>query len=87
MLLELRIKNYLIIDDLNINLQNGLNILTGETGSGKSIILEAIEGLFCTRLNIDLIRPGSEKAYLEGTFLLNSAAREWLLEQIGRAHV
>ncbi len=81
MLLELRIKNYLIIDDLNINLQNGLNILTGETGSGKSIILEAIEGLFCTRLNIDLIRPGSEKAYLEGTFLLNSAVREWLLEQ------
>ncbi len=81
MLLELRIKNYLIIDDLSVNLRNGLNILTGETGSGKSIILEAIDGLFCTRLNTDLIRLGAEKAYLEGTFSINSAVREWLLEQ------
>lgn len=81
MLLELRIKNYLIIDDLSVNLRNGLNILTGETGSGKSIILEAIDGLFCTRLNTDLIRVGAEKAYLEGTFSINSAVREWLLEQ------
>ena len=62
MLLELRIKNYLIIDDLSVNLRNGLNILTGETGSGKSIILEAIDGLFCSRLNTDLIRLGAEKA-------------------------
>jgi DNA repair protein RecN (Recombination protein N) len=81
MLLELRIKNYLIIDDLSVNLRNGLNILTGETGSGKSIILEAIDGLFCTRLNTDLIRVGEEKAYLEGTFSINSTVREWLLEQ------
>lgn len=68
----------MLIDHLEITMDGGLNIITGETGSGKSIILEAIQGLFSARLNTDLIRNGEAKSYLEGVFSSNKEIENWL---------
>jgi DNA repair protein RecN (Recombination protein N) len=81
LLLELKVKDYLIISELQICFESGLNIFTGETGSGKSIVLEAIQGLFSSRLTTDLIRVGSQQSYLESTFELNDSVRNWLAKQ------
>lgn len=70
MLLELNIKNFAIIDDLKINFTKGLNVLTGETGSGKSIIIEALGIVLGGRASKDLIRTGKETSVLQAIFLL-----------------
>ncbi|MFY9286718.1 MAG: AAA family ATPase, partial [Tissierellaceae bacterium] len=59
MLLELSIRNFAIIDDLKINFSKGLNVLTGETGSGKSIIIEALGMVLGGRGTRDLISTGA----------------------------
>ncbi len=68
MLSELAIKNFAIIDDLRISFDDGLAVLTGETGAGKSIIIEAVNLLLGSRASADLIRAGSESAELEACF-------------------
>ncbi len=68
MLLELKIKNFVLIDSLNIQFKEGLNILTGETGTGKSILIDALSGLLGERMTTDVIRSGFERAGLEGVF-------------------
>ncbi len=68
MLTELRIKNFIIIEDLTISFTKGLNILTGETGAGKSILIDAISGVLGEKMTTDMIRSGFEKATLEGVF-------------------
>lgn len=68
MLVELSIKNFAIIEDLKINFTKGLNIITGETGSGKSILIEAIGIILGSRSSRDFIQSGKEKALLEGVF-------------------
>lgn len=68
MLAELRIKNFVIIDDLSITFSNGLNILTGETGAGKSILIDALSGILGEKMTTDMIRTGFEKASLEASF-------------------
>ncbi len=65
MLRELQISNFAIIDHLSLSFAPGLNILTGETGAGKSIIVDALELLFGGRGSIDLIRSGSDQAIVE----------------------
>ena len=70
MLLELSIKNFAIIDDLQINFTKGLNVLTGETGSGKSIIIEALGIVLGGRGTKDLIRSGESRAILQAIFVL-----------------
>lgn len=80
MLKELSIKNFAIIDDLKIQFDNGLNLITGETGSGKSIIIEALGILLGGRSNKNLIREGKETAYLESLFFINESIREFLRE-------
>src|SRR5205823_14544713 len=68
MLRELRISNFAIIDALQLSFEPGMNVLTGETGAGKSIIMRAI-GLLCgDRANADLIRTDCEEATIEGLF-------------------
>lgn len=71
MLLELRIKNFIIIEDLTINFKKGLNILTGETGAGKSILIDALSGILGEKMTTDMIRTGFEKASLEAVFDLS----------------
>lgn len=68
MLLELRIKNFILIEDLKLQFGKGLNILTGETGAGKSILIDALSGVLGEKMTTDSIRSGYERAVLEGVF-------------------
>ncbi len=68
MLCELSIRNFAIIDDLNMNFSDGLTILSGETGAGKSVIINAVNLLLGSRANAGLIRTGAETAELEAHF-------------------
>ncbi len=70
MLRELIIRNFALIEKLNIEFSNGLNVLTGETGAGKSILLDSI-GILCgKRASSDFIRRGEDKATVEGHFII-----------------
>ncbi|MDD4985580.1 MAG: AAA family ATPase, partial [Dehalococcoidales bacterium] len=69
-LLQLRVKAIGIIEDINWALGPGLNVITGETGVGKSLIIDAVEALLAGRVEEDLIRYGADRAYLEGVFTL-----------------
>ncbi len=68
MLLELTITNFAIIDELRLTLGPQFNVFTGETGAGKSIILDAISALLGDRVTSDTVRAGSERAIVEGVF-------------------
>ncbi|MDQ0213817.1 DNA repair protein RecN (Recombination protein N) [Oikeobacillus pervagus] len=70
MLQELSITNFAIIEKLNLSLDQGLTVLTGETGAGKSIIIDAIQLLCGGRGSSEFVRHGEKKAELEGLFLL-----------------
>ncbi len=70
MLIELRVRNFAIIDDLHLRFHPGFNVLTGETGAGKSIILDAIELLLGTKASQEMIRSGCDVANIEGLFEL-----------------
>jgi len=73
MLTELYIRNFAIIDELRLSLTAGFNVLTGETGAGKSIILDAVSLVLGGRADLTVIRAGSGEAYVEATFTLNPA--------------
>lgn len=72
MLNELRIKNFVLIEELSLSFGKGLNILTGETGAGKSILIDAISGVLGEKMTTDMIRTGSDRAILEGVFDITS---------------
>jgi len=76
MLKELRIENFAIINQLELSFGPGLVILTGETGAGKSIILDAVEILVGGRADTSMVRAESHRAIVEGTFHLTGAARD-----------
>lgn len=76
MLRELRIENFAIIDRLELSFAAGLNILTGETGAGKSIIVDALELLLGARADLDQIRTGSDQAVVEAAI---SLPEKWIL--------
>ncbi|MBT3320797.1 MAG: DNA repair protein RecN [Anaerolineae bacterium] len=75
MLKELRIQNFAIIDKLELTFDKGLVILTGETGAGKSIILDAVEILVGGRADSTMVRANSTRAIVEGTFKLEGKER------------
>lgn len=72
MLSELSIKNFAIIEQLSISFQKGLTVLTGETGAGKSIIIDAINLLVGGRGSAEFVRHGEEKAEIEGLFYIEN---------------
>jgi len=72
MLLELNIENFAIIDKINISFTKGFNVLTGETGTGKSIIIDAISMVLGGRATKEYIRTGSEKSVIEALFYLDN---------------
>jgi DNA repair protein RecN (Recombination protein N) len=74
MLSALAIKNFAIIEDLRIEFGRGLSVLTGETGAGKSIIIEAVNLLLGSRASADLVRTGKESAELEAFFEINAGS-------------
>ena len=69
MLKSLYIKNLAIIDEINISFENGLNIITGETGAGKSLIIKAIQLLLGKQFSPELLRTGSDELVIEGVFI------------------
>lgn len=71
MLDTLSIKNFAIIEDIEINFHEGMNVLLGETGAGKSIIVEALSLLKGERSAFEKIRQGANKAFIEGRFIIN----------------
>ena len=67
MIKQIKLKDYILIDELCANFDNRLNIITGETGAGKSIILNAIDLVFSSRVSKDVIKTGCDKACIEIT--------------------
>ncbi|WP_100404746.1 DNA repair protein RecN [Bacillus solitudinis] len=72
MLIELSIKNFAIIEELTIPFEKGLTVLTGETGAGKSIIIDAIGLLLGGRGSVEFVRHGKKRAEIEGLFTVHS---------------
>jgi len=75
MLEELRIQNFAIIESLELTFAPGLNVITGETGAGKSIIIDAVELLLGGKADASFIRAGAERALIEGVFVLDPRAQ------------
>ncbi len=89
MLAEIDITNFAIIDHLHLQFHRGFNVLTGETGAGKSIIIDAVGTLLGGRAQSEFLRAGADKTRVEGTFTLSAAARENIfpiLDEIGIEH-
>lgn len=81
MLEELSVRNYALIDNLTISFDNGLNVISGETGAGKSIIVGSLSFLLGAKAGTDLVRTGAEEAGVSAVVLLpeeNNEARAWL---------
>src|SRR3954471_1851102 len=70
MLSLLKIKNVALIDEIELEFFKGLNLLTGETGSGKSIIVDSLGALTGERVSSDLIKDGEQSAMIEGLFFI-----------------
>jgi len=83
MLSELRIRNFALIDNLSVTLGPGLNVLTGETGAGKSIIVGALSLLLGERASADVVRAGADRASVEGVFEVpnGKGLSDWLAER------
>jgi DNA repair protein RecN (Recombination protein N) len=75
MLQLLNISNIALIDELQVEFDNGLNLLTGETGSGKSIIIDALGVLIGGRFTNELLKTGADKGFIEGLFVVNANER------------
>src|SRR5579884_1074618 len=83
-LLELVVENYAVVERVHVHFHRGLNLLTGETGSGKSIVVDALGLLFGGRASGDMVRTGAERARISGIFELpNDAAVTTLLDEAG----
>src|ERR1051326_4378360 len=68
MLAELVVENYAVIERVRVRFHAGLNLLTGETGSGKSMVVDALGLLFGGRASADMVRAGAERARIAGVF-------------------
>lgn len=82
MLLQLLVRNLALIDQVEITFDRGLHVLTGETGAGKSIVIDAMNLLLGGRADRELVRTGCDKAYAEGLFDVTDcpAAHKWMIE-------
>ncbi|BDB01716.1 DNA repair protein RecN [Clostridium botulinum] len=83
MLLQLNIKNFALIEELSISFDKGFNVLTGETGAGKSILIDAISYVLGGKFNRDLIRTGENKTYVEAIFSIENESTERILKDQG----
>ncbi len=89
MLAELDIANFAIIEHLHVKFHQGFNVLTGETGAGKSIIIDAVGMLLGGRAQSEFLRAGADRARVEGLFTLATAARDNILpilDEMGVEH-
>ena len=74
MLVELVVENYAVVERVRVSFHPGLNLLTGETGSGKSIVVDALALLFGGRASADMVRSGADRARISGIFQAPAAA-------------
>jgi len=79
---ELRVENLLLIESAELRLAPGLNVLTGETGAGKTVLAQALDLLLGGRPRNGIVRPGATEAYVEGAFALSDELRSHLGERI-----
>jgi len=79
---ELRVENLLLIDRAELRLAPGLNVLTGETGAGKTVLAHALDLLLGGRPRSGIVRPGAQEAYVEGVFDLPDELRTWLGDRL-----
>ena len=82
MLERLNVKNFAIIEDIDISFKEGLTVLTGETGAGKSLIIDSIDLLLGERASVEMIRNGEEKAQITGTFIYKNQRLESELNKL-----
>ncbi len=82
MLLELRVENLLLIEQAQLRLAPGLNVLTGETGAGKTVLAHALDLLLGGRARTGIVRPGASEAYVEGVFELPRQLPAGLAERL-----
>src|SRR5436190_11960835 len=78
-LIELRVRDLAVIADVTLPFQPGLNVLTGETGAGKSMVVDALALLLGERASADVVRPGADKTVVEGAFEFVAAVHRHLL--------
>lgn len=83
MIISLSVKNLAILENIEIDFKDKMTVLTGETGAGKSLIIDAISYLFGNRSSFEMIRTGEEKAVIEGVFVDNSAIVNQMLIDMG----
>jgi len=81
MLISLHVENFALVDSLDLIFGSGLNVLTGETGAGKSIILDAIDAVLGGRVSGRIVRAGAERGLIEARFALVPELAQWLDEQ------
>lgn len=82
MLIQLNIKNFALIEEMTINFNEGFNILSGETGAGKSIMIDAIDFVLGGKFSKSLIRTGEEKTYVEALFTIEETKALKVLEEL-----
>ena len=82
MLCELNVENLLLIERAQLRLAPGLNVLTGETGAGKTVLAHALDLLLGGRARPGIVRPGASEAYVEGVFALSDTLRDELGERL-----
>ncbi|MDD4700978.1 MAG: AAA family ATPase, partial [Desulfovibrio sp.] len=90
MLEYLRIRNLALIEDMELEFEPGMNVLTGETGAGKSFILKALGFLLGDRLSADMVRAGTERAQVEALFTLDNedmVLRREIVAETGRSRL
>src|ERR1035438_2927809 len=80
---ELNVENLLLIEHAQLRLAPGLNVLTGETGAGKTVLAHALDLLLGGRARGGIVRPGAAEAYVEGVFDLPESLLEELGERVG----
>ena len=83
MLLQLDIHNVALIDEIRIEPGEGLNVLTGETGAGKSIIIDSIKAVLGDRVSKDIIRTGSQNALIEAVFRVDAVRIRDIMNDMG----
>lgn len=81
MLLQLNISNFALIENLSISFERGFNVLSGETGAGKSILIDAINYVLGGKFNKDFIRTGEDKTYVEAVFTLENIKTQEILDK------
>ncbi len=83
MLTQLYIENFILVEQLTIDFKPGLNIFTGETGAGKTIIISALNAILGERVTVDLIRTGEERAVITGMFTIETPSIHEMLKEAG----